>query len=264
MVFDRPVEAKQILLSSAAGIALPAHDVKDWGPRHAIVVFLDSPARCHQHKSEFLARAGSLRHSFPPTLRRWPCSALWSGGFNAAARELGVAKDTAHRPDEVVNRRLCDPVTVVDPVSTRDPPYVGGVASASRISETSNTVFVTGGTAWLGTGSSRLRARAPMRPTTSKIAPARMKQRAIKGRCVAKISIIIPTAILVLTHHRHPSMPYSTRKAPVRIMTPRSFGSVQDPQGTAGDPQSHAYGPFHGIARWSWQTQPVPMQRAQR
>ena len=34
---------------SAAGstrLALPAHDVKDWGPRHAIVVFLDSPARC--------------------------------------------------------------------------------------------------------------------------------------------------------------------------------------------------------------------------
>ena len=48
----------------------------------------------------------------------------------------------------------------------------------------------------------------------------------------------------------------------VKVDTPRFLGSVHDPQGTPGAPQSQEYGPFQGMARCIWQTQPVPMQRA--
>ena len=61
---------------------------------------------------------------------------------------------------------------------------------------------------------------------------------------------------------RQPSTSNSTLKVLVKVDTPRFLGSVHDPQGTPGAPQSQEYGPFQGMARCIWQTQPVPMQRA--
>jgi hypothetical protein len=46
LVFDRPIDVKQIMVSSEGGVSIPAHDLKDWGPRHAIILFLDNPAGC--------------------------------------------------------------------------------------------------------------------------------------------------------------------------------------------------------------------------
>jgi hypothetical protein len=51
-------------------------------------------------------------------------------------------------------------------------------------------------------------------------------------------------------------------EALVKVNTPRFLGSVHDPQGTPGAPQSQEYAPFQGMARCIWQTQPVPMRRA--
>jgi hypothetical protein len=43
IIFDKPVAAKQILITGR-GVTLPAHEAKDWGPRHAVIVFSEEPA----------------------------------------------------------------------------------------------------------------------------------------------------------------------------------------------------------------------------
>jgi hypothetical protein len=46
LVFDRPIDVKQITVASEGGLSLPPHDLKDWGARHAVIVFLDDPSGC--------------------------------------------------------------------------------------------------------------------------------------------------------------------------------------------------------------------------
>ena len=44
--FDRPVNVRQMIVTSEGGLTLPAHEVKDWSIRHAIILFIDDPAGC--------------------------------------------------------------------------------------------------------------------------------------------------------------------------------------------------------------------------